>query len=165
VTSLSQSRPKTDWWPSGPNTTSTEAARYTGPADPAADSRVEDAKHLWAAADRGHELPQGWWPRYLADPPHRAACLSAVLTEGLVVLHDVPCEPGAVLAVARSLGYVRETNYGRLFDVRVEATPANLAFTSLAIAPHTDNPYRDPVPTAASGPAQSGQARAGQARP
>ena len=122
-------------------------ARYTGPADPAADSRVEDAKHLWAAADRGHELPQGWWPRYLADPPHRAACLSAVLTEGLVVLHDVPCEPGAVLAVARSLGYVRETNYGRLFDVRVEATPANLAFTSLAIAPHTDNPYRDPVPT------------------
>jgi gamma-butyrobetaine dioxygenase len=27
------------------------------------------------------------------------------------------------------------------------ADPANLAFTSRAIAPHTDNPYRDPVPT------------------
>ena len=26
-------------------------------------------------------------------------------------------------------------------------TPANLAFTGLPIAPHTDNPYRDPVPT------------------
>jgi gamma-butyrobetaine dioxygenase len=52
-----------------------------------------------------------------------------------------------VLAVAASLGYVRETNYGRLFDVRVEATPANLAYTGLPIAPHTDNPYRDPVPT------------------
>jgi gamma-butyrobetaine dioxygenase len=49
--------------------------------------------------------------------------------------------------VAGSMGYVRETNYGRLFDVRVEATPANLAFTGLPIAPHTDNPYRDPVPT------------------
>lgn len=46
-----------------------------------------------------------------------------------------------------SFGYIRETNYGRLFDVRVEATPANLADTSLAIGPHTDNPYRDPVPT------------------
>jgi len=45
------------------------------------------------------------------------------------------------------MGFVRETNYGRLFDVRVEATPANLAFTGLPIAPHTDNPYRDPVPT------------------
>ncbi len=59
----------------------------------------------------------------------------------------MPTDPGAVLAVAASLGYVRETNYGRLFDVRVESSPSNLAFTSLPIPPHTDNPYRDPVPT------------------
>ncbi|MGN6174396.1 MAG: TauD/TfdA family dioxygenase [Streptosporangiaceae bacterium] len=111
------------------------------------DGRTEDAKHMWAAADLGGELPQGWWPRYLADPAHRRISLSAVLTHGLVVLHDVPCVPGAVLAVAKSLGYVRETNYGRLFEVRAEPTPANLAFTSLPIAPHTDNPYRDPVPS------------------
>ena len=52
-----------------------------------------------------------------------------------------------MLSVAGTLGYVRETNYGRLFDVRVQATPANLAFTGLPIGPHTDNPYRDPVPT------------------
>ena len=70
-----------------------------------------------------------------------------MLTHGLVLLHDVPREPGAVLAVARSLGYVRETNYGRLFDVRAGPAAANLAFTRLPIAPHTDNPYRDPVPT------------------
>jgi len=111
------------------------------------DARTEDAKHLWAAADLGGELPQGWWPRYLADPAHRRTSLSAVLTRGVVVLHDVPCVPGAVLAAAKSLGYVRETNYGRLFEVRAEPTPANLAFTRLPIAPHTDNPYRDPVPT------------------
>jgi gamma-butyrobetaine dioxygenase len=111
------------------------------------DGRTEDAKRLWAAADLGGEPPQGWWPRYLADPVHRRSCLSAVLAQGLVVLHDVPCEPGAVLAVARSLGYVRETNYGRLFEVRAEPAPANLAFTRRPIAPHTDNPYRDPVPT------------------
>ena len=49
--------------------------------------------------------------------------------------------------MAKSLGYVRETNYGRLFEVRAEPTPANLAFTRLPIAPHTDNPYPDPVPT------------------
>ena len=115
-----------------------------GPPD---DDRTEDAKRLWAAADLGGGIPQGWWPRYLADPEHRSACLSAVLTHGVVVLHDVPGEPGAVLAVARSLGYVRETNYGRLFDVRAEPAAANLAFTRLPIAPHTDNPYRDPVPT------------------
>ncbi|HEX3752836.1 MAG TPA: TauD/TfdA family dioxygenase [Streptosporangiaceae bacterium] len=48
---------------------------------------------------------------------------------------------------AGTFGYVRETNYGRVFDVRVESTPANLASTRLALSPHTDNPYRDPVPT------------------
>jgi len=111
------------------------------------DGRTEDAKRLWAATDLGGEPLQGWWPRYLADPVHRHSCLSAVLEQGLAVLHDVPCEPGAVLAVARSLGYVRETNYGRIFDVRAEPAPANLAFTRRPIAPHTDNPYRDPVPT------------------
>jgi len=31
--------------------------------------------------------------------------------------------------------------------VRVEETAENLAYTGLAITPHTDNPYRDPVPT------------------
>jgi gamma-butyrobetaine dioxygenase len=123
-----------------------EAGTGPGPG-PRDDDRTEDAKCLWAAADLGGGIPQGWWPRYLADPEHRSACLSAVLTHGVVVLHDVPCEPGAVLAVARSLGYVRETNYGRLFDVRAEPAAANLAFTRLPIAPHTDNPYRDPVPT------------------
>jgi gamma-butyrobetaine dioxygenase len=52
-----------------------------------------------------------------------------------------------VAAVAERFGYVRETNYGRVFDVRVEGSPANLASTGLALTPHTDNPYRDPVPT------------------
>jgi gamma-butyrobetaine dioxygenase len=99
------------------------------------------------AADLGGEPPRGSWPRYLAEAGYRRACQSAILREGLLLLSDVPTEPGAVLAVAASLGYVRETTYGRLFDVRVESSPSNLAFTSLPIPPHTDNPYRDPVPT------------------
>jgi gamma-butyrobetaine dioxygenase len=116
---------------------------------PPDDDRTEDAKRLWAAADpgavaglRGHD-----WPACLAGPAIREQCLAALLRDGFFLLRDVPCQPETVLAVAASMGYVRETNYGRLFDVRVEATPANLAFTGLSIAPHTDNPYRDPVPT------------------
>jgi gamma-butyrobetaine dioxygenase len=111
------------------------------------DPRTEDAKRLWSAAGLGGDPPRGSWPRYLADAGYRRVCQSAVLGDGLLVLSEVPADPGAVLEVAASLGYVRETNYGRLFDVRVETSPANLAFTSLPIPPHTDNPYRDPVPT------------------
>jgi len=53
---------------------------------------------------------------------------------------------GQVLAMAGALGTVQETNYGRLFDVRAEAAPTNLAFTPLPLDLHTDNPYRTPVP-------------------
>src|SRR5262249_2788935 len=123
-----------------------EAGAEAGPGRPD-DDRTEDAKCLWAAADLGGGVPPGWWPRSLADPGHPRACLSAGATHRRGGLHEVPGEPGAVLAVARSLGYVRETNYGRLFDVRAEPAAANLAYTRLPIAPHTDNPYRDPVPT------------------
>ncbi|MGO8887756.1 MAG: TauD/TfdA family dioxygenase [Streptosporangiaceae bacterium] len=111
------------------------------------DPRGEDAKIIWTAADLGGQISPASWPCYLASQTYRAQCLDAILRTGFVLLRDVPAEPGAVLDVAESMGFVRETNYGRLFDVRAQATPANLALTGLPIAPHTDNPYRDPVPT------------------
>jgi gamma-butyrobetaine dioxygenase len=113
----------------------------------AADGRTEDEKDLWLPATLAGWRPEGRWPRYLSEPEDRARCLDAVLRWGFVLLHDVPVEAGQVLEVAASFGFVRETNYGRLFDVRVELSPGNLAYTSRAIRPHTDNPYRDPVPT------------------
>jgi gamma-butyrobetaine dioxygenase len=108
------------------------------------DGRTEDDKDLWLPAELA-EIPEMSWPRYLGEG--RARALEAVLRLGFVMLRGVPAEPGTVLEVAASFGFVRETNYGRLFDVRVEPAPGNLAFSSRAIRPHTDNPYRDPVPT------------------
>jgi gamma-butyrobetaine dioxygenase len=111
------------------------------------DDRSEAAKRLWAAGDISADLPEGGWPRYLASPGHRRECLHALLSGGFLLLRGTPTEAGTVLAVAASMGFVRETNHGRLFDVRVEATPGNLAVTGLPVAPHTGNPYRDPVPS------------------
>ena len=121
-----------------------------GDQDGDRDGRTEDDKELWLPADldpAAGRLPEASWPCYLAEPAERARALDAVLRWGFVLLHDVPAEPGLVLEVAASFGFVRETNYGRLFDVRIEPRPGNLAYTSRRILPHTDNPYRDPVPT------------------
>ncbi|MFD5086576.1 phosphonate degradation HD-domain oxygenase [Kitasatospora sp. NPDC058406] len=111
------------------------------------DGRTEADKRLWTAADFADGLPEAEWTAYLADPAERAAVLAAVRRSGFAVLRGVPAVERQVLAVAGTFGYVRVTNYGELFDVRVEPDPNNLAFTSAAITPHTDNPYRDPVPT------------------
>ncbi|MFH8382032.1 phosphonate degradation HD-domain oxygenase [Kitasatospora sp. NPDC018058] len=111
------------------------------------DGRSEQGKRLWAAADFARGIPEADWAAYLTDPAEQAAVLAAVRRSGFAVLRGVPTVERQVLRVAESFGYVRVTNYGELFDVRVEPDPNNLAFTDRAIAPHTDNPYRDPVPT------------------
>jgi gamma-butyrobetaine dioxygenase len=134
------------FWPDGHEAVFSRSW-LTRQSAPAADERAEGAKRLWTAADFP-DGPPGWsWPEYQASEAVRVTGLAALLRDGMMLLRGVPAEPGTVLAVAGSMGYVRETNYGRLFDVRVTATPSNLAFTGLPIAPHTDNPYRDPVPT------------------
>ncbi|MDJ0343676.1 TauD/TfdA family dioxygenase [Streptomyces sp. H10-C2] len=111
------------------------------------DGRTEDGKQLWRAAALDGRLPEADWEAYLAEPAERIRVLESVQRLGFALLRGVPCRERQVLAVAETFGYVRETNYGSLFDVRVEADPNNLAFTGAAITPHTDNPYRDPVPT------------------
>ncbi|MCX4161135.1 MULTISPECIES: gamma-butyrobetaine dioxygenase [Paraburkholderia] len=66
---------------------------------------------------------------------------------GFAKLAGGQVKPGALLEVVDLFGYVRETNYGKIFEVRTEVNPNNLAFTGLGLQAHTDNPYRDPVPT------------------
>ena len=56
-------------------------------------------------------------------------------------------ESGEIIKIADLIGYIRETNYGRFFDVKSELNAVNLAYTNLGLQAHTDNPYRDPVPT------------------
>ena len=56
-------------------------------------------------------------------------------------------ESGAIIQIANLIGYIRETNYGKFFEVRSEISAVNLAYTNLGLQAHTDNPYRDPAPT------------------
>jgi gamma-butyrobetaine dioxygenase len=65
---------------------------------------------------------------------------------GFVVIKDIPTEDNFIVKFANSIGSVRRTNFGEYFDVKSKPNPNDLAYTSLALAPHTDNPYRNPVP-------------------
>jgi gamma-butyrobetaine dioxygenase len=88
--------------------------------------------------------PVDW--RGCAEEAGQYAALHDFLVHGYVILNHVPARPGAVLEVARCFGFPRETNFGMLFDVRSVPRANDLAYTSLALDPHTDNPYRAPVP-------------------
>jgi len=72
--------------------------------------------------------------------------LEAFLGFGFVIFEGVPTNPGTVLKVGAQFGFVRETNFGALFNVRSTPDATDLAYTAVALDPHTDNPYRAPVP-------------------
>ncbi|WP_209505086.1 MULTISPECIES: TauD/TfdA family dioxygenase [unclassified Ruegeria] len=97
--------------------------------------------------ESGIAAPSGDWNEVHASPAAKRNWLAAVAGFGFAKLTGGPTEPESLLKVADLFGYVRETNYGPYFEVRTEVNPTNLAYTGLGLQAHTDNPYRDPVPT------------------
>jgi gamma-butyrobetaine dioxygenase len=100
---------------------------------------------LWGKALES-DLPLGDWPQMLADPAKELAWIERYTALGFGLLRNVPTQPGMVAEVGDHLGFVRVTNYGRLFDVISVPNPNNLANTSLSLGVHSDNPYRHPSP-------------------
>jgi gamma-butyrobetaine dioxygenase len=91
------------------------------------------------------QLPRARW-RADADETEKLSWLESFLTLGFVIFEGVPPKPDAVLTVGAMFGFTRVTNFGALFDVRSTPAATDLAYTSLPLDPHTDNPYRAPVP-------------------
>jgi len=75
------------------------------------------------------------YAEWVENPASREDWLYHAGRDGLAFLRDVPVQAGTILEVAALIGFVRETNHGRLFALRSVDQPV-----------HTENPYRDPVP-------------------
>ena len=111
------------------------------------DDRSERQKKLWQKDTFEAGLPFVDFESMCNDESGKLDMLRLIRDVGFVVLENVPTKEGQVLKVISELGYTRETNYGALFEVRTEVNPNNLAYTNMGLRSHTDNPYRDPVPT------------------
>lgn len=98
-------------------------------------------------ATLGARIPVADFGAVSRDQVTLAQWLHGVQRFGFGKLTNGPVENKALFKVVDLFGYVRETNYGRHFEVRTEVNPSNLAYTGLGLQAHTDNPYRDPVPT------------------
>jgi gamma-butyrobetaine dioxygenase len=86
------------------------------------------------------------WSADEADPDSMLAYLDAFHRHGYVVFRNTPAEPGTVRRICDRLGYISGNNFGWVFDVRTEPNPTDLAYTSIELLAHTDQPYRQPVP-------------------
>jgi alpha-ketoglutarate-dependent taurine dioxygenase len=107
---------------------------------------VANPVKLWAAKQLAN-LASYDYQQVLIDPKLKLQWLQDVTIYGVAKLHNVPIDPGTILKVVDQFGYVRNTNYGDLFEVVSVEQAENLAFTPIPLSLHTDNPYRNPVPS------------------
>jgi gamma-butyrobetaine dioxygenase len=123
-----------------------------------ADFASRDILEEAALAPGEHDIPAArlWdgtftsFPRaqWTAKPSEAelAGWVTDFLEYGFLIFERVPPVPRTLFQVAATFGFTRETNFGALFEVRSEPVASDLAYTSLPLDPHTDNPYRWPVP-------------------
>ncbi len=101
-------------------------------------------------------LPKSWrtdlnFRRYdwdsLDDPERMKAMLTTYFENAFCIMDNVPTDLGSLNNHASRFGFIRETNFNRLFDVETKPVTTDLAYTDSELASHTDNPYRLPVPS------------------
>lgn len=93
------------------------------------------------------DVPSANYKTVIQDQKALGRWLAHIRRYGFAKMIGCPVESGALVDIAELFGFVRETNYGKWFEVRTEINPTNLAYTGAGLQAHTDNPYRDPVPT------------------
>ncbi|MGM8932545.1 2-trimethylaminoethylphosphonate dioxygenase [Salinicola halophyticus] len=92
------------------------------------------------------ELPSADFERALEDDGALAAMLESLERYGFVKVRGVPLTLDGMMPLVERLGPLRRTNWGGIADVKSIADAYDLTMTQRGLEPHTDNPYRDPIP-------------------
>ena len=86
------------------------------------------------------------WEKIIRDEEVELQWLQSVQISGCALVHGVPQTDPGVGEVAKRIGVVRHSNFGDLFDVRVDFDPVSNSNTGLELPPHTDLPTREYQP-------------------
>ena len=100
---------------------------------------------LWDKSIAGR-VPEADYGKAQRDEAERLHIHESVRTYGLCLLRNVPSQVEETERLASLLGYVRETHYGRVFELITTPNPAVLANSPHPIRPHTDENFREPPP-------------------
>jgi len=100
---------------------------------------------LWDSSFN-NELPAVSYPKAIGNQSELLKVFDAVRTYGICLLKDVPTESKATEEIAALLSFVRETHYGRVFEIISTPNPAVIANAPVPLRPHTDENFREPPP-------------------
>lgn len=100
------------------------------------------AKH-WNAT---LQVPTFDYPDLMNDDGALLRWLLALRDTGLSLVNGMPLQPGSLAAVARRISFIRESNFGVLFDVQSRPDADSNAYTAFNLPLHSDLPTRELQP-------------------
>ncbi|VVQ10531.1 gamma-butyrobetaine dioxygenase [Pseudomonas fluorescens] len=112
------------------------------------DSRAErlagkPTPYLWRS---DLQLPVFDYSALMNDNAALLQWLIAVRDIGLTQVRGVPTEPGSLKLIAQRISFIRESNFGVLFNVQSKADADSNAYTAFNLPLHTDLPTRELQP-------------------
>lgn len=98
---------------------------------------------LW---DSHLQLPVFDYQSLMDDPKALLQWLLALRDTGLTQVRGAPTEPGSLALIARRISFIRESNFGVLFNVQSKADADSNAYTAFNLPLHSDLPTRELQP-------------------
>ncbi len=103
-------------------------------------------KRCWRGGMGTDKLPTAKAKDLLQDDDALATWLENTQSFGLSLVTGLDARHDAGMEVAKRIGFLRETNFGTTFQVQSKPNPNNLAYTAVALPPHTDLPNQELPP-------------------
>lgn len=100
-------------------------------------------RQLW---DSQLQLPVFDYQALMDDPKALLQWLLALRDIGLTQVRGAPTEPGSLALIARRIAFIRESNFGVLFNVQSKADADSNAYTAFNLPLHSDLPTRELQP-------------------
>jgi gamma-butyrobetaine dioxygenase len=92
------------------------------------------------------QLPVFEYQALMNDNDALLQWLLAVRDIGLTQVRGVPTEPGSLKPIAQRISFIRESNFGVLFNVQSKADADSNAYTAFNLPLHSDLPTRELQP-------------------
>ena len=102
--------------------------------------------HFWRGGPESPEIPRQDAGILAEDDDALFEWMTGAKRFGLAIVDGLGTEPDAGIRIAERIGFLRQTNFGRTFDVESRPDPNNLAYTAERLPLHTDLPNQETPP-------------------
>jgi gamma-butyrobetaine dioxygenase len=104
-----------------------------------------DGREMWTAGE-APAVGEVAYDRVMGSDGELLTWLQRLERVGVGFVRDAPTEPGTVTGIAERVAFLRNSNFGLLWDVVSKPNPDSIAYTSGGLSPHIDLVAREMLP-------------------